>query len=117
MREVCGFLGEQFTPEMLRDRDSSSAGNAQERRFWDTSIGRYRRDLSKQQIAWVQAVGGAAMARFGYEREPTAVGAVDRLRLWTLEVPLHSLMLLLWRLREVVKRIRGGRPSDRRLVT
>lgn len=117
IREVCDFIGEPFTPEMLnmqgaptfREKGSNSSyGQRDPGVISPDSIGRFRQVLTPLQIAFIQVSAGRMMDVFGYERDGQNLSIPQRLRLG-LTVPLESSRLIAWRIRESF-RDRAGRP-------
>lgn len=118
VREVCGFIGEPFAPEMLSmegapafvDRGSNSSyGQRTPGTITTSSVGRFREVLSPRQIAFVQRLARGEMAQFGYEADPVPLPLFGRVRFAVETVPLENARLLAWRGREAV-RDRRGRP-------
>lgn len=87
MHQVCRLLGEAFDPAMLR--------MAEARRYDDVRtssgvgpistdfVGRYRGTLTRADVAYIQAVAGSEMRRFGYEPDAVRLSVRDRIRLVT----------------------------------
>jgi hypothetical protein len=118
LREICAFIGEPFTPQMLsmegaqvfRDKGSNSSYERRDPGVISTgSIGRYRQVLSPRQIAFIQVVAKDEMAAFGYRADALGLGPRQRLGFAIRDVPIESAHLLVWRTREAF-RDRAGRP-------
>jgi len=76
-RELCRFLGEEFSPEMLLFHTRDKSGFAKREERWKSgtrrpiyadSVGRYARKLKPRQIAAVECVVANEMKQLGYER-------------------------------------------------
>ena len=118
MREICVFIGEDFSPDMLamqgarrfRDLGSNSSYGAREAGVISTdSIGRFRSVLSGRQIAFIQAVAGREMRELNYEAEPLDLTYRDRLPFVLVDLPRELARLMAWRARNRVHN-RTGRP-------
>lgn len=76
LRRLCEFLGESFNPAMLEFHDRETTGYHQREEQWkgmtrrpltNQSIGRFKKDLTRRQIAQVERIVGPLLERFGYE--------------------------------------------------
>jgi hypothetical protein len=70
MREVLQFLGEPwddgvFNPE--HDAHRASATSNTHRPIFSTSVGRWRRELSAEDLRQIEAIAGGLMRQIGYE--------------------------------------------------
>jgi hypothetical protein len=116
VREICGFIGEAYTPNMLslagvpkfRDHGNSSYGEQATSGISSSSIGRYRRVLSARDVACIQLLAGDEMARYEYDRDDVELSFGGRMRL-VEQLPVEVARLLAWRAREA-RRNRKGRP-------
>ncbi|MFA9432471.1 sulfotransferase [Egicoccus sp. AB-alg2] len=108
LREICDFIGEPYRDGMLgmagasRFRDdggNSSYGPRTVGVISADSIGRYREVLSPRQIAFIDRVAAAPMARMGYLPEPLRLTPHDRLRFSVADRPVNTGALLAWRAR------------------
>jgi hypothetical protein len=77
LKRLCGFLGEDYDPAMLRYRERAEIGYLQVEEGWKgltrepltaSRIGRYEGRLTPRQIWTVDFVLGPRLARYGYER-------------------------------------------------
>jgi hypothetical protein len=70
MQRVLAFLGEPWCPAVLdasADRATSETGGNHHKPVFTSSIGRWTRDLSREEIARIQSIAGDTMALLGYE--------------------------------------------------
>ena len=117
LRQVCDFIGEPYTPEMLamsgapryhQAGSNSSFGAVKPGVISTRSIGRFRQIISRWEIAFIQTFAGRLMAHFEYEMEPARLSASERLA-YLAALPLGLLRMGRWlaldRLREA-----KGRP-------
>ena len=111
---ICSFIGEEFHNDMLSAVDTEE--RADPVRLRTTSIGRFRKDLSPAEIAFIQLWSGRQMRRWGYEVVPTPLSPGQRVLFWLKDVPVNTLGLLLWAPNAVFRELRGRGPSRRRLV-
>ena len=85
MREVCGFLGEDYEPAMLRleaarryDHERTGDGGSP---ISTAYIGRHRGRISPSDLFLIQSVAGRAMDDFGYAVDPMPLGLAELARL------------------------------------
>jgi hypothetical protein len=87
MRDVCGFLGEEFDDAMLNDPSRRQATIAAAAAPWQSRAlepvtasrqDRWRRDLSSSKQAQVAAITAAELQRFDYDVPPARVLALGR---------------------------------------
>jgi hypothetical protein len=117
VREICGFIGEPYTPNMLslagvpkfRDHGNSSYGEQTTSGISSSSIGRYRDVLSPLDVACIQLLAGSEMSRYEYDLDDVELSLGGRVRLAVEQVPVEVARLLAWRAREA-RRNRKGRP-------
>lgn len=118
MRDICGFIGEPYTPavlemrgaELFRDRGANSSYGARAAGVISTdSIGRYRTVLSQRQIAFIEAIGGRAMRKLGYDTEEVELSHQDRVKFLVADLPLELVRMAAWEVRDRVRN-RIGRP-------
>jgi hypothetical protein len=109
LREICAFLGEDFVPEMLhmqgaeafRDEGGNSSFEQHEPGTISArSIGRYRKYLKPQAIAFIQQVAGQEMLAYAYSLDPIDLPGGAHMRYRLLDVPLNLARLALWTGRE-----------------
>jgi hypothetical protein len=117
LREICAFIGEDFTPEMLsmdgaaafRDEGSNSSYEKRDPGVISTrSIGKYRDVLTPRQIAFIQKATRKEMAAFSYEPDAIDLSG-QRLGFAVRDLPVETAHLVAWRVRESF-RDRAGRP-------
>ncbi|MBA2724579.1 MAG: sulfotransferase [Actinobacteria bacterium] len=118
LREICDFVGEIYTSDMLsmrgaptfRDKGSNSSyGQRPPGVIATGSIERFRDVLTPRQVAFIQMSAGREMGLFGYEPESNELFGDQRVRFALADVPLELARLTAWRLRESF-RDRFGRP-------
>jgi hypothetical protein len=107
LRGVCRFLGEEFHPDML----STAAGD-----LTTSSVGRFRRDLDRRDLAFVQTVAGGTMRRLGYVPEADEMPPLERIRFVLFGLPVGLARMGGWWLGRAVGSLARPIPSDRRLV-
>jgi hypothetical protein len=118
MREICDFIGEKYTPEMLTMRGAENfrdeGGNSSFEQHTPgtistSSVGRYRKYLTPRSIAFIQAAAGREMQSLDYALDDVSLPNRERLLFAALDMPLNSARLNAWRLREAYLD-RVGRP-------
>jgi hypothetical protein len=125
MRQICTFIGEEYTPAMLsmhgaerfRDEGSNSSYGARAAGVISTdSVGRYRRVLSQRQIAFVETVAGRAMRRLDYDVDDVRILPRERVPFLAFDLPRELARLAAWHAHNAIRN-RAGRPvPDYRLV-
>jgi hypothetical protein len=118
MQQICDFIGENYTPDMLtmegaptfrNQGGNSSYGSRTPGVISPDSIGRYRRVLSKGEIAFVQARAAQQMRAFDYPLDPVHFQAGEQLRYWFKDLPVNAALMVTWRAMEAYQN-RVGRP-------
>jgi hypothetical protein len=125
MREICAFIGEDYTPAVLsmegaqrfRDQGSNSSYGAREAGVISTqSVGRFQDVLSVDQVAFMQAVAGRDMRELGYELAHVSFTMRQRVPYLAGHLPLELGRLLGWRARHQLENRRGRPLPAYRLV-
>jgi hypothetical protein len=126
LREICAFIGEDYTPEMLSMQGAqqflekggnSSYGHREPGKISTSSVGKFHQVLSNQQIAFMQLFSGKSLQDYGYKPEKISFSFVDWVQFVVLEFPLNILLMLTWRLREsYLNRVGRNVPSERLLT-
>jgi hypothetical protein len=126
LREICAFIGEEYVPDMLtlkgaetfRDKGGNSSYGRRATGVISTdSIGRFRRVLSKREIAFMQAYAGREMLAYGYEMEPIRFSLGDRALFAIGGWPLNMARMIAWRARESIQSRVGRTLPSYRIVT
>lgn len=126
VRAVCGFIDEEFEPEMLMMAGApslttkgfnSSYGPLERNTISTRSIGRFRTVLTHGQIAFIEAAAGYRMALLGYELDRPALGVGARTIHHLARVPFEYSRFAAWHIREAVRDRRGRPVPEYRLVT
>jgi hypothetical protein len=116
LHEICAFLNEEYTPAMLtmegapghRNRGSNSSyGKRDPGHISTNSIGRFRKVLSKREIAFMQAYVTEDMATFDYELEPIQFSLADQLLFTLVDWPDNMARMTAWRIRESIENKKG----------
>lgn len=130
LREVCRFLDEEYTPDMLAM--SASPGHRQkllrgaeaepaESPLSPAFIGAYRGAVDEREIAFMQSIAGREMTRFGYELEEYHFKLPERLSYLTGAWPMNLGRMAVWLGLELVQhnlpRLAGRNPSKRMIVS
>jgi Sulfotransferase family len=126
LREICTFVGEDYTPAMLKMegaekfRDAggnSSYGEAEAGRISTRSIGRFRKVLSKRDIAFMQSHAKRDILLFDYDLDPIHFSLNDFLLFNLVERPANLARMMAWRAREAIDNMKGRTPPADRIVT
>ncbi|MDI9547485.1 MAG: sulfotransferase [Chloroflexota bacterium] len=118
LQTICDFIGEPYSPDMLTMEGAptfldkggnSSYGSRKPGVISPDSIGRYRRVLSKGEIAFVQSRATPEMLAFDYQPDPVTFEAKERMRYMLAQWPLNAARMVAWRAMEAAQD-RMGRP-------
>jgi hypothetical protein len=105
MRQVCDFIHEAYTPDMLtmegapEHRDSggnSSFGKIEPGVISTRPIGRFRTVLSGSEITYIQMWTGTEMQAFGYQPDPVQLSAGERLAFYLVGLPISMARMFGW---------------------
>lgn len=123
MAEVCAFLNEPYTPDMLsmksaetfRDEGGNSAFEQHAPGTISTrSIGRYQKFLSPEMIAFIQTFAGPEMREYNYTFDRIQLPKQKWLRFYLADLPVNLARMLMWNGREAyLDRIGREIPSSR----
>lgn len=104
LREICDFLAEPFVPAMLRMdgapryREKYGRATAPDQSPITTAyIGRFRGAVAPRELAFMQAIAGRQMRRYGYDLEPIRFSPRDRLAFAAVDCPLNLARMIAWR--------------------
>jgi hypothetical protein len=109
LHEVCHFLSEDYTPEMLsmdgsqghRSKVMQGAESTSSAVSLSTSfIGRYRNRLTREEIAFMQTYAGSQMDTFSYERDSLQFSPKERARYALISHPANLARMTIWLARE-----------------
>lgn len=98
LRDICDFIGEEYTPEMLsmrgaerfRDEGGNSSFEPHEvGKITPVSVGRFRRTLSNRAIAYMQFMAGREMSAYGYPLVNVSLPLRDRLLFFLVDLPIN----------------------------
>ncbi|MBI5298450.1 MAG: sulfotransferase [Chloroflexi bacterium] len=121
LKEICAFVGEEYTPEMLSmsgasdhvsSGGNSSFGKIEPGQISQKPIGRYREVLSNVEIAYIQLVGGSFMQQFGYPLDPIQLSGMEKLKFYGQVLPSSLVRMVGWMLVSTLK-IQRGEPIPR----
>jgi hypothetical protein len=116
MRDVCAFLGEEFSPEMMTMSGAAEhtnvGGNSSFERIEPGKIskkpvGRYREVLSNLEILYIQSFTGKFMKKLGYEKQQVKLSVGDLLRYYSWLLPFSLARMLGWVILTTLKLTRG----------
>jgi hypothetical protein len=123
LRKICSFIGEEYNPVMLemkgaeqfRDEGgNSSYGQHEPGHISTRSIGRFPEVLSLRQIAFMQMAAGSKMADYNYAFDLVKLSVLDGLLFLFFDIPLNTLRMLVWYIREIfLNQIGRALPSYR----
>lgn len=118
---LCAFIGEPFDqamldapgpPQSVADRGAAGAV----RGLVPAPVGRYLRDLSVRDIAFIQVAARRPMREMGYERTPTPLSTAERLRFAGVDIPRGVAQMAAWLVNMRRRERTGGSPAARRLA-
>lgn len=125
LRELCTFLDEPYHPSILHTTENSAfwqkGGNSsftEHQGISTASIGRFRRVMSRREIAFMQTHARQAMSNYEYDLEPIQLRLSDRVALYLLDWPFNrSRMVILHALEWLRIRYPTGRKQISNLLT
>jgi hypothetical protein len=112
LREICTFLEEDYTPSMLtmegapvfREKVLRGAYGSSGQSLISTEfIGRFRKFVPGEEIAFMQAVAGKKMIAYGYSLEPVRFSPQERLKFYSAGWPLNLARMSAWLAVEAVQ--------------
>lgn len=68
VRQICDFIEEDFEEAMLDVRTHNSSTQVDKEGIFPSSVGRWRQQLTNEEIFIAQQIAGRELQRFGYER-------------------------------------------------
>jgi hypothetical protein len=129
IRAVCEFLGEEFEPAMLTMAGAQGyvrkGGNSSFERFepaqiTTAAVGRYRQNISRREIEFIQIFAGRAMRAFDYALEQLPWSPCERVRFYLIDLPNHLARMVSWRALEALHQslpaYLGRAPMRHRLI-
>jgi hypothetical protein len=126
MREVCAFIGEEFSPDIMTMRGAAEHANVggnssfekiEPGKISKKPVGRYRAVLSKLEILYIQIFTGKFMQKFGYKKEQVKLSAGEMLRFYVWLLPSSLLRMFVWILLTHLKVTRGEPIPRSRLLS
>ncbi len=105
LHEVCAFIGEQYMPRMLAMRGAPEHGNTGGNSSFENfqpgtistkSIGRFRKVLDQQDIAFMQTCAGRDMVTFNYPLVPIQLSLGDRSLFYLVNLPMNYIRMRGW---------------------
>jgi hypothetical protein len=112
LERACAFLGEEFHEDMLRYAERAEGLVASWERSWHaklagpidgTNAGKWRRELSVEQIALVQRIGTRELRAYGYPLEPVPASPALHARVLA-QCARHHACRLASRVRQAMRR-------------
>lgn len=128
VRGICEFVGETFQPEMLRMEGAPKHRNLLAQGSTDRSgevllspenIGRYRENIKRLELQYMQLHAGQLMRTHGYEPDRLELTTGDWAHFWLAEWPNQFARMVAWRTVEAAQQRypgRIGRKPGRRMI-
>jgi hypothetical protein len=125
MSEICAFIEEDYSPDMLsmqgaenfRDEGgNSSYGQRDPGLISTSSIGRYRKVLSTQDIFFMQTMARREMLRYDYPLDPIHLPPTERMMFSLVHLPLNFTRMHAWQKRESYLDRKGREIPSYRIV-
>lgn len=129
LKDVCAFLGETYVPEMLAmegapEHRDKLIGDAElesgQSPLSPKYIGRFRQNVPRREIAFMQQQLGNKMRAYGYRLEPIEFSTAERVSFALIDWPNQWVRMLAWRTVEVVQHNFGGllgrKPGERMII-
>lgn len=114
LKEVCNFLEENFSPEMLemsgapdfREKILRGAyGNSGSSLISTEFIGRYKKSLTIEEIKFMQQIVGKTMNNYGYQMEKVKMSSREKLAYYTNAFPDNWMRFISWLIIEKAQRL------------
>ena len=108
LKEICTFIGEEYTPEMLTmdgakkfraQLDKGDGGNL----LSEAYIGKFRGNVPADEIAFMQLLSKQRMREFGYSTEEFNFSFRKRIIFWLKTFPQNVVRFIGWRSREALQ--------------
>jgi hypothetical protein len=93
LQRMCDHLRIEFDPLMLRDLSNNSSHDRNDGGIFTSSIGRWREELSAEEVELAQWINRDLMAHFDYERESIGTNPVSLLG-WCSTLPYAAVRAL-----------------------
>lgn len=125
LREICGFIGEPYSPQMLTMQDAelfrdeggnSSYGRRPPGVISTSSIGKFRNVLTHRQISYMERTAGREMTSFGYTLDDPDLSAGEKSLYYLYDAPINALRVTVWRAREAYYDRKGRQVPSYRIV-
>lgn len=125
MKDICHFIGEEYTPAMLtmdgtpgyRDKGGNSSFQRHEPGTISRApVGRFRKVLSRSDVAFIQAYAGREMAAFDYDLEPMHFALREGVAQRLFEWPMKLVYVAAWHALDAYKSRTKRVPSARRIL-
>ena len=129
LKDICEFIGEEYSPEMLTMPGAPEHRNKLIRRskikndispLSDEFIGIYKRIVPKEEVIFIQSFIGRLMQAYGYELENYHFSIRDKLRYLVTTFPSNMIRMLFWSSQEVLQQTLPGKfgrkPDPKRVV-
>lgn len=89
-RKLCGFVGVEYSDELLEAKVENSSFGGQAKGFTQDSVARWKQELPAETVAELEQLAGGALRRAGYELESQKRKAGVKQRLIGLALSLAS---------------------------
>src|SRR5512143_1848416 len=125
LRGVCAFMGEEYAPQMLTmegaprllDKGGNSSYGKRDRGVIAAdSVSKYRKVLSRAEIAFIQAHCRSEMGEYDYSLDTVVFSIPERISYCILDWPANLLRMAGWTLKERVQNMTGRKLPARRLI-
>lgn len=125
VRRICAFIGESFADEMLtmsgaeRFRDegaNSSYGRRPTGAISTSSIGKYTKVLSSDQVRYIETVARDDMQRYGYNSTLAGARGFELMRYYGAVLPFEELRRRGWQARGMWNAVRAKSVPEYRFV-
>jgi hypothetical protein len=112
LSEICSFLGEDYDPAMLtmagaerflNRGGNSSFGKHQTGSISTAPIGRFRKVISKRDVAFIQAYAKQEMVAYNYKPDPIHFSFNDHFLFYFIDWPANRGRMLAWRTLEALQ--------------
>lgn len=87
VREICRVLGEEFEDDMITVTEHNSSFEGSRDGIYSSSVGRWRQELTPEEIYLAQKIGAGRLKEFAYANEQVDVDLFKLAHVWATAPP------------------------------
>ena len=82
VRDICRVIDEEFEDDMINVTEQNSSFETSRDGIFSSSVGRWRRALTQEEICTAQKIAGPSLNQFGYVNEAVSVNPIKLAHIW-----------------------------------